>query len=274
MVKLGDFYMLAVKMPDEQRDVGRACALYQRAAALGHPEGLVASAMVCLLNCFPPDEKRSTDFDDVVPPATQLTCEEYPQMWSLLEAAADLGHLCPFTVVRLEKVPVPSSGVACFHSINLSHRSFVPSFPTFHGMCSTKTRSTASRRRCVPSPFPFSTRLCLCLSPSPPLARSCVQVRFLYLRHRRDYRTLNLRRCNFCECPHNPANSSYRVMDCQKCRARRYCCRNCQVADWEAGHKKECKALLAWKEKRAATAAATAEAVATVEAAPAPASKA
>jgi len=104
MVKLGDFYMLAVKMPDEQRDVGRACALYQRAAALGHPEGLVASAMVCLLNCFPPDEKRSTDFDDVVPPATQLTCEEYPQMWSLLEAAADLGHLCPFTVVRLEKV--------------------------------------------------------------------------------------------------------------------------------------------------------------------------
>jgi hypothetical protein len=101
-----------------------------------------------------------------------------------------------------------------------------------------------------------------------------VQVRFLYLRHRRDYRTLNLRRCNFCECPHNPANSSYRVMDCQKCRARRYCCRNCQVADWEAGHKKECKALLAWKDKRAATAAAAAEAVATEEAAPTPASRA
>jgi ubiquitin carboxyl-terminal hydrolase 36/42 len=33
----------------------------------------------------------------------------------------------------------------------------------------------------------------------------------------------------------------FRVAACAKCSVRRYCTRDCQVAHWKAGHKRECE---------------------------------
>ena len=33
------------------------------------------------------------------------------------------------------------------------------------------------------------------------------------------------------------------LMSCAKCKKVRYCCRECQVADWKAGHKQLCLQL-------------------------------
>ncbi|KAG2489972.1 hypothetical protein HYH03_011601 [Edaphochlamys debaryana] len=38
-----------------------------------------------------------------------------------------------------------------------------------------------------------------------------------------------------------PSEASLRVKRCGGCEAARYCCRECQAAHWEAGHKRECR---------------------------------
>jgi hypothetical protein len=39
-------------------------------------------------------------------------------------------------------------------------------------------------------------------------------------------------------------NDNKPLMVCSKCKVAQYCCRDCQVAAWKAGHRDECKTLL------------------------------
>ncbi|KAG2489973.1 hypothetical protein HYH03_011602 [Edaphochlamys debaryana] len=58
--------------------------------------------------------------------------------------------------------------------------------------------------------------------------------------------------CSNPACPNlaGPSEASLRVKRCGGCEAARYCCRECQAAHWEAGHKRECRT--AAKEAQAA----------------------
>ncbi|KAG2489975.1 hypothetical protein HYH03_011604 [Edaphochlamys debaryana] len=42
-----------------------------------------------------------------------------------------------------------------------------------------------------------------------------------------------------------PSEASLRVKRCGGCEAARYCCRECQAAHWEVGHKRECRTAAA-----------------------------
>jgi hypothetical protein len=87
--------------------------------------------------------------------------------------------------------------------------------------------------------------------------------RTLYASHRREYRLLHRLRCNYSECGVSPCGKEYRLAECGKCRARKYCCQACQQADWGAGHDKEC-ALLAQLTREGAGAGAVAAVAAAV----------
>lgn len=76
-----------------------------------------------------------------------------------------------------------------------------------------------------------------------PLFKIPPSCRTLYVSHRREYRLLHRLRCNYPQCGVNPCQREYTLKACQKCRVRRYCGQACQVADWEGGHKGECKLL-------------------------------
>ncbi len=49
--------------------------------------------------------------------------------------------------------------------------------------------------------------------------------------------------CNRCK---KTRSATTKLSTCQQCRTIRYCGRDCQVADWQAGHSSECKRLREW----------------------------
>jgi hypothetical protein len=46
-------------------------------------------------------------------------------------------------------------------------------------------------------------------------------------------------RCRYCR----NEDPKMELKKCSQCKTAEYCSKECQVADWRAGHKKECKAL-------------------------------
>ena len=107
MLKLGDFYMMAIKMTDDKQDSNLGCDYYGKSALHKHPEGMIAYAMLLYLQLVP-EGQRSTgrsndDFLLVIPPNLHDHMN-YVHMWDLLEKAASAGYICPFMIVRVEKV--------------------------------------------------------------------------------------------------------------------------------------------------------------------------
>jgi hypothetical protein len=60
-------------------------------------------------------------------------------------------------------------------------------------------------------------------------------------------------RCRHC----NSEDLKLELKKCSQCKSVQYCSEECQVADWRAEHKKECKGLKQAREKNAAFKAQT-----------------
>ena len=94
-------------MTEDLQNSNLACEYYGKSALHKDPEGLIAYAMVLYLQLVPEEQRssgRSNEDFLLVIPAHLHDHMNYVHMWDLLEQAASAGYLCPFMIVRVEKV--------------------------------------------------------------------------------------------------------------------------------------------------------------------------
>lgn len=107
MLKLGDFHMMAIKMAEEQQNSDLGCEYYGKSALNRDPEGMIAYAMILYLQLVPEEQRskgKSNDDFLLVIPSNLHDHMNYVHMWNLLEQTASVGYICPFMIVRVDKV--------------------------------------------------------------------------------------------------------------------------------------------------------------------------